>query len=59
MSIIEMAHRLGLTVVGEGVETPQQLSFLRTHLCDMIQGFLYSKPIRTPALEEMLKNTYK
>lgn len=59
MSIIEMAHRLGLTVVAEGVETPQQLSFLRTHQCDMIQGFLYSKPIRTPALEEMLKNTYK
>jgi EAL domain-containing protein (putative c-di-GMP-specific phosphodiesterase class I) len=59
MSIIEMAHRLGLTVVAEGVETPQQLSFLRTHQCDMIQGFLYSKPIRTPALEEMLKKTYK
>ncbi len=59
LSIIEMAHRLGLTVVAEGVETPQQLNYLRTHQCDMIQGFYFSKPIQALALETMLEKSYK
>ena len=45
---IGMAHGLGLEVVAEGVETPEQLSYLQSHDCDYIQGFLYSKPL--PAL---------
>jgi len=42
---IGMAHGLGLEVVAEGVETPEQLSYLQSHNCDSIQGFLYSPPI--------------
>ncbi len=43
-SIISMAQRLGLTIVAEGVETEEQLSFLRTNGCDQIQGFYFSPP---------------
>ena len=41
---IAMGHGLGLTIVAEGVETPEQLSFLRAHACDYIQGFLVARP---------------
>jgi sensor c-di-GMP phosphodiesterase-like protein len=40
-----MAQQLGLNVVAEGVETREQLEFLRRHKCNQIQGFLYSKPL--------------
>ncbi len=43
-SIISMAQRLGLTIVAEGVETEEQLEFLRTNGCDQIQGFYFSPP---------------
>jgi EAL domain-containing protein (putative c-di-GMP-specific phosphodiesterase class I) len=39
-----MGHNLGLKVVAEGVETQEQLEFLREHGCDEIQGFLISEP---------------
>ncbi|HET6910036.1 MAG TPA: bifunctional diguanylate cyclase/phosphodiesterase [Mycobacteriales bacterium] len=42
---IGMAHGLGLEVVAEGVETPEQLAYLQAHGCDYIQGFLYSPPV--------------
>ncbi len=48
-AIIAMAHSLGLRVVAEGVETPQQLEFLRAHGADAFQGFLYARP--RPAAE--------
>ncbi|MCU0924086.1 MAG: EAL domain-containing protein [Burkholderiaceae bacterium] len=48
-AIIAMAHRLGLRVVAEGVETPRQLEFLRAHGADAFQGFLYAQPL--PAAE--------
>ncbi len=44
-SIIGMAKGLGVKVVCEGVETKQQLDFLREAGCDIIQGYYYSKPI--------------
>lgn len=46
-AIIAMAHNLGLTVVAEGVETEQQLAFLKSVNCNEYQGFLFSKPIPT------------
>lgn len=44
-SMITLAHNLGLTVVAEGVETPDQLDFLQQKHCDEIQGYLISRPM--------------
>lgn len=45
LSIIEMAHRMDMKVVAEGVETAEQLAFLRDCDCDYIQGYYFSKPL--------------
>lgn len=44
-AILQMADSFGMTVVAEGVETPEQLEFLKEHGCKYVQGFLFSKPI--------------
>jgi len=44
-AIIAMSRQLGLKVVAEGVETREQLKFLRHHKCDHIQGFVFSRPL--------------
>ena len=44
-SIIEMAHRLKLSVVAEGVETAEQLAILRQYHCDSVQGFYFSPAV--------------
>jgi len=44
-AIISMAHRLNLRVVAEGVETREQLAFLREQGCDTVQGFLVGRPV--------------
>ena len=43
--IIAMAHRLGHSVVAEGVEHKEQKQYLLDHQCDMMQGYLFSKPL--------------
>jgi diguanylate cyclase (GGDEF)-like protein len=53
-TLIEMAHRLQLTVVAEGVELPEQLHLLQTYRCDQIQGFLISKPVPANKIIELL-----
>ncbi|WP_420474984.1 putative bifunctional diguanylate cyclase/phosphodiesterase [Noviherbaspirillum sp. ST9] len=56
LAIIDIAHRLNLRVVAEGVETEAQLSYLRHHLCDEIQGFYFSEPVPAAKFEQMLRD---
>ncbi len=53
-STIDLAHDLGLTVVAEGIEDEDCLSFLRDAGCDMAQGYLISRPIQAADLVKML-----
>lgn len=51
-AIIDLSHHFNLTVVVEGVETVEQLNFLRSVHCEEVQGFYFSKPLSTMDLEE-------
>jgi diguanylate cyclase (GGDEF)-like protein/PAS domain S-box-containing protein len=53
-TIITMAHGLGLEVIAEGVETPEQLAFLRSRGCNLAQGFLFSRPVAAETLPSLL-----
>jgi EAL domain-containing protein (putative c-di-GMP-specific phosphodiesterase class I) len=53
-AVISLAHALGLKVVAEGVETAQQLQFLRDHACDTYKGWLYAKALLASEVDELL-----
>jgi EAL domain-containing protein (putative c-di-GMP-specific phosphodiesterase class I) len=44
-AVIALAHALGIEVVAEGIETPEQLRLLRSLGCDRGQGFLFARPL--------------
>ncbi|HTB67440.1 MAG TPA: EAL domain-containing protein [Steroidobacteraceae bacterium] len=54
-TIIALGRNLGLKVVAEGVETAQQLQFLREHACDEVQGYYFSRPVPAQQFEELLR----
>jgi EAL domain-containing protein (putative c-di-GMP-specific phosphodiesterase class I) len=54
-AMIALAHRLGLAVTAEGVETPGQLAYLRRNGCDLLQGYLFSPPVPPDRFEELLR----
>lgn len=54
-AIITLAHNLGMQVVAEGVETMEQLEYLREQRCDAIQGYLYSPPLTVDAVIPLIK----
>jgi diguanylate cyclase (GGDEF)-like protein len=53
-SIVAMTHELNLKLVAEGVETEEQLDFLKDRRCDVVQGFLFSKPMPADAVEQII-----
>jgi EAL domain-containing protein (putative c-di-GMP-specific phosphodiesterase class I) len=55
-AIIVMAHKLGIQVVAEGVETAEQRALLQRAGCDYAQGYLFSQPLPTEAFEALLAN---
>lgn len=48
-AMIELAHSLGMSTIAEGVETSDQLLFLRTHLCNFAQGYYFGRPLTPEA----------
>ncbi len=52
--IVMLAHSLGLDVVAEGIETPEQLAMLRTLGCELGQGYLFSKPVDDKTIDSIL-----
>ncbi|HEY5625385.1 MAG TPA: EAL domain-containing protein, partial [Dehalococcoidia bacterium] len=56
-TIIAMAHALELSVIAEGVETEEQLTFLREQRCTEFQGYYCTKPLPADELEELLRRS--
>ena len=54
MEIVKISHQIGAKVVAEGVETQEQLSFVREIGCDMVQGFVYSRPLPPNEFEKFI-----
>jgi diguanylate cyclase (GGDEF)-like protein/PAS domain S-box-containing protein len=55
VSIISLGHNLKLKVIAEGVETEEQLAYLRHHGCDEVQGYLFSRPLPAAEFEAKLR----
>ncbi|MFY9142751.1 putative bifunctional diguanylate cyclase/phosphodiesterase [Sulfuricurvum sp.] len=53
-AVISMAHSLGLKTIAEGVETVEQLAYLREQGCDEIQGYYFSKPLSSDLFAEFV-----
>jgi diguanylate cyclase (GGDEF)-like protein len=59
MAIITLAHNLRLKVIAEGVETEDQLRFLRLLRCDEIQGYFFSKPVAAETLVALFDSSLR
>lgn len=55
-AVVSLARAMKLKVVAEGVETREQLEALRRYGCDMVQGYLFSKPVSTEDITRMLRD---
>ena len=52
-SVIELAKKLHIKTVAEGIETMEQVDFLKTAGCDMVQGFVFARPMPVPEFEKL------
>jgi len=57
-AIIRLAHALNIRVVAEGVETPEQVAFLKAHRCDEIQGYVIAKPLPPDRVSALFAQTF-
>ncbi len=57
-AIISMAHNLDIKVIAEGVETEEQMEYLRNERCDEIQGYVFSKPVTAEEVSEMVRQGF-
>ena len=55
-AVIAIAHKMHLKVVAEGVETQEQLAFLRAADCDLVQGYLIGRPVKAEEIERQFRN---
>ncbi|WP_317203050.1 putative bifunctional diguanylate cyclase/phosphodiesterase, partial [Janthinobacterium sp.] len=55
LSVISLAHNLNMRVIAEGVETREQMAFLRLHGCDEMQGYFFSRPLDAEAFTALLR----
>lgn len=58
-AIISMSHGLNLMTIAEGVETVEQLEFLRSRECDEVQGYYFSRPLPANEVEKLLRDGTK
>ncbi|MGH8810254.1 MAG: EAL domain-containing protein, partial [Noviherbaspirillum sp.] len=58
-SIISLAHNLKRHVIAEGVETQEQLAYLRRHGCNEMQGYYFGKPVPAEAFERLLREDHR
>lgn len=54
-AIIVMAHKLGLRVIAEGVETVEQRDLLIAAGCDFAQGYLFSRPVAAEEIDKLIR----
>ena len=54
-TIVMLAHKLGMDVVAEGIETSEEKELLKALNCEYGQGYLFSKPIATAAVSQLLR----
>ncbi|PYD49586.1 EAL domain-containing protein, partial [Komagataeibacter saccharivorans] len=56
MAVIGIGRRLGMTVVGEGVETAEQRALLEELDCDVMQGYLFARPLTPRKMEQWVRD---
>ncbi|MDO6564266.1 EAL domain-containing protein [Amphritea sp. 1_MG-2023] len=56
LTILAIGKRLGMNVIAEGIETPEQAKFLRSNGCDEFQGFMYSHPLPAEQMTQLLRD---
>lgn len=56
-AIVVMAHKIGMLVIAEGIETSEQYELMKSIGCDFAQGFLFSKPVNKDGIISLLETT--